>query len=70
MEPKSEINIAKQIGEMCRVFVNVDSVEYIGMIYLYLNVSEMCFIPMNCSMVFVSSDGSTLISTTPERKVK
>ena len=43
-----------------RVFVNVVSLTYIGMIYI--NVGEICFIPMNytmnCSMVFVSSDGT------------
>ena len=30
-----------------RVFVNVVSLKYIGMIYLKINVGEMCFIPMN-----------------------
>ena len=47
MEPQSEIEIAKKyIGEIWgRVFVNVVSLRYIGMIYI--NVGEMCFIPMN-----------------------
>ena len=46
MEPQSEIKIAQNIGEMTfggRVFVNVVSHKYIGMI----NVDEMCFIPVN-----------------------
>ena len=51
MEPQSEIKIAKNIGEITemtfggRVFVNVVSLRYIDMIYI--NVGEMCFIPMN-----------------------
>ena len=43
MEPK-----IGQIGDIIflgRVFVNVVSLKYIGLIYL--NVGEMCFIPMN-----------------------
>ena len=48
MEPQSEIKIVKNIGEIRfggRVFVNVVSLRYIGMIDI--NVGEMCFIPMN-----------------------
>ena len=48
VDPQSEIKIAKNIGEMTfggRVFVNVVSLKYIGMIYI--NEGEMCFIPMN-----------------------
>ena len=42
-----------------RVFVNVVSLKYIGMIYII--VGEMCFIPMNVhnELVFVSSNGNT-----------
>ena len=51
MESQSEIKIATNIGEMTvgggggRVFVNVVSLKYIGMIYI--NVDEICFIPTN-----------------------
>ena len=46
--PERNKNSKKYIGEMTfgrRVFVNVVSIKYIGMIYI--NVGEMCFIPMN-----------------------
>ena len=44
---RSEIKIAKKIGGMTsgKVFVNVVSLKYIGM--MYINVGEMCLIPMN-----------------------
>ena len=49
VEPQSEIKIAKKyyrwIDICARVFVNVVSIRYIGMIYI--NVGELCFIPMN-----------------------
>ena len=49
MDGAPELNKnSKNIGEMTfagGVFVNVISLRYIGMIYI--NVGEMCFIPMN-----------------------
>ena len=49
MDPQSEIKVEQNIGEFnyiwLRVFVNVVSIKYIGM--MYINVGEMCFIPMN-----------------------
>ena len=66
VEPQSEIKIAKKCKLNYiwgRVFVNVVSLKYIDMIYI--DVGEICVIPMNgaytinCSMVFVSSDGDT-----------
>ena len=48
MEPQSVIQIAKKVGEndIWGVFlVNVVSLKYIGMVFI--NVGEMCFIPMN-----------------------
>ena len=46
VEPQSEIKIATNIGEITfggRVFVNVVSHKYIGLI----DIGEMCFIPNN-----------------------
>ena len=45
--PERNKNSNTNIGEMTfgEVFVNVISLKYSGM--LYINVSEMCFIPMN-----------------------
>ena len=46
--PERNKNSKKYIGEMTfggGFFVNVVSLRYIGMIYI--NVGEMCFIPMN-----------------------
>ena len=48
VEPQSEIKIAKKYrwnDIWGRVFVNVVSRKYIGLIYI--NLCEMCFIPMN-----------------------
>ena len=48
MEPQSGKNITTNIDEMTfgGVFlVNVVSLKYIGMIYI--NVGELCFIPIN-----------------------
>ena len=50
VEPQSEKYSKHNIGEMTfwgRVFVNVVSLNYIGMIGLYINVGEIGFISMN-----------------------